>query len=882
MNKFFIFLSFLLILFGVSTLYAEVYVEDFEDGAINPDWSVRGVYDIENGIFHMKQGEYQSNNETNSSAIIIWEENFIYKFEVDIYKSSSSVQALGFDYILTGTSGVQWEIGLWMHEFGSQFIAHIEKDEDRNDAIPSVLLGTEVLGPANLDEWYSLSIIIHDDYVTIGINGNMTDIFSGVFSRGHEEWSAVEIKGHTGIPNDVDYRVDNIKVNTAFRADYTFKSVWNERISYDPAYFNLGTFNDIIAGAIVSGLPASEAESILHTIKWTPADGSQQEKVLSYEGEHFGNQWFLGALDHDVEASSFPMWEDMNYDFYIDGIFQSPSVFTSSGSFSELTTPTTTYDPSTHVITWQTVESRNYRVRILGSTYQDDILFDSVTIIDNETYQFIDPFALSLLDAGAIIAVEARQFKSATELLNTSIYITKTEPVPKPVTIASGFYDRFENAPMNMDKWRWGELVRDVSDGKLHIATQSCTGGSVGATPTAEDFSFMKANISVDSDSYIPESAWAHIRMKGEFYNDTRGPGSGLEYNGNEGDVRAEIMINYDGDNALLARAQVWRFDEADPNGSHTTFFSQDFTTPITVDTEYELSIEFTGTSFIFKCNSETFTHQVSGPTYSTYAKTRFIDSQYFRKSNTRTCGYMKSTVDNFYIDKIQTPYDTFDGDQLDASKWKYGEFIREIVDGKCRLKVERCNARGNNSISPIATNESGYLEAKVTVNSGSVAQGNSGSARVNTYFYNEKRGPGSGLDYNEYQDNVWIQTRINLDETGKLVAQAIAWRTDAPDESTGTGLFREDFKLPIEWGQEYTLSIMFKGSKIIYKCNNEMITYDIQTPTYEPYDKHYYLQSRIYNGDQQCGYIDATFDDIRIRPAVTSMPAVQLLLLSE
>ena len=223
--------------------------------------------------------------------------------------------------------------------------------------------------------------------------------------------------------------------NATFGADYSFKSVRNERISYDPAYFDLGTFNDIIAAAIITDLSASEAESILHTVKWTPAGGSQQEKAFDYEGEHSGTQWFLSVLDHDVEASSFPVWEEINYDFYINGTFQPSAVFISSGSFKELTTPTAKYYPSTHVVTWQIVESRNYRVRILGSTYQDDILFDSVTIIDNETYQFTDPIAINLLDAGAIISVEARQFKSASEALNMSIYITKTEPVLKSMTV---------------------------------------------------------------------------------------------------------------------------------------------------------------------------------------------------------------------------------------------------------------------------------------------------------------------------------------------------------------------------------------------------------------------------------------------------------------
>jgi len=203
-----------------------------------------------------------------------------------------------------------------------------------------------------------------------------------------------------------------------------------ESISYDPAYFNLGTFNDIIAAAILTDITASEAELILHTVKWTPAGGSQQEETLRNEGKFSGGQGFLIELAHDVDASSFPMWENIDYNFYIDSVFQPPPVIISSGALQELTTPTAVYDPLSHVITWQTVESRNYKVRILGSTYQDDILFDSETIIDQETYRFTDPSALSLINSGAIIAVEARQFKSSFEALNMSIYITKTKPFP--------------------------------------------------------------------------------------------------------------------------------------------------------------------------------------------------------------------------------------------------------------------------------------------------------------------------------------------------------------------------------------------------------------------------------------------------------------------
>ncbi len=86
-----------------------------------------GEYDIENGIYHSEQGEGYP-NKLSGMAVSVSEDNnnFFYKFEVDIKKSSSTVQSLGFDYYLMGSSGVFWEIGLWAKENSSHFVAHLE------------------------------------------------------------------------------------------------------------------------------------------------------------------------------------------------------------------------------------------------------------------------------------------------------------------------------------------------------------------------------------------------------------------------------------------------------------------------------------------------------------------------------------------------------------------------------------------------------------------------------------------------------------------------------------------------------------------------------------------------------------------------------------
>ena len=207
---------------------------------------------------------------------------------------------------------------------------------------------------------------------------------------------------------------------------YSFKSVWNERKSYDSNFFPLGTFNDIIGGVILTDVP--DPESINYSVKWTPSGGTLKEKELIYIGVFAGGDAYLDVLGHDV--TSFTEWENISYDFYLNNEIQPPSIFVNEGVLQELPIPTSDYCSPTKFIEWDEVTSaRNYRVRILGSSDPDDILFDSPTIRDQEFYQFPEQ-VWHILDAGAITAIEARQFKSMTELYNTSIYITQTPPFP--------------------------------------------------------------------------------------------------------------------------------------------------------------------------------------------------------------------------------------------------------------------------------------------------------------------------------------------------------------------------------------------------------------------------------------------------------------------
>ena len=171
-------------------------------------------------------------------------------------------------------------------------------------------------------------------------------------------------------------------------------------------------------------------------------------------------------------------------------------------------------------------------------------------------------------------------------------------------------YDRFENDLIDSAKWTWGERVREVSSGKLRLAV----GGSgqdslVSVSPRERVTSFLGAKVLVESGSRFYDGGSGRARLAGFYYNDSRGPESGQEYNAYEGNVWAQLTLYVGDDGNLISIAKVIRSENANYNAWATLFF-QEFTTVINFDTEYTLSIEFANLEFIFKCNNETFSYQ--------------------------------------------------------------------------------------------------------------------------------------------------------------------------------------------------------------------------------------------------------------------------------
>ncbi len=167
---------------------------------------------------------------------------------------------------------------------------------------------------------------------------------------------------------------------------------------------------------------------------------------------------------------------------------------------------------------------------------------------------------------------------------------------------------------------------------------------------------------------------------------------------------------------------------------------------------------------------------------------------------------------------------------------------------------------------------DASYVEAKVRIDSGSVlSSGAWGVIRIKGYFYNESRGPGSGLDHNEFQGDVYADVRLQWFDNGSLGARAYVGRSDSDDENEWSDLSNHDFLTPITFDTDYTLSIEYTGNQLIFKCNGESYTYTIATPQYPAFGEHRQIRSRVYLDPGEYGYIKAMVDDVYVDSEYTT-----------
>ena len=210
-------------------------------------------------------------------------------------------------------------------------------------------------------------------------------------------------------------------------------------------------------------------------------------------------------------------------------------------------------------------------------------------------------------------------------------------------------YDDFSTALLDITKWNEGTLehVREISNGKLRMNARNTNPGRVSVNSRLVNFDrhYIEAKMLIKSDTQIPAGQQGFARFGGWYYNDSRGPGSGQGYNGNDSDVWVAIMLYNSGGGQQEACAQLWRSDDANAT-SGTELLWECFPTTISYDTEYKLSIQFTGSTFIFRCNAlAPITYKVQTTMYEPYEEWAGFTSRVYADP-----GYIKATFDDVYI----------------------------------------------------------------------------------------------------------------------------------------------------------------------------------------------------------------------------------------
>jgi len=200
----------------------------------------------------------------------------------------------------------------------------------------------------------------------------------------------------------------------------------------------------------------------------------------------------------------------------------------------------------------------------------------------------------------------------------TGTTVAKIDNVQRGSTANKVLADNFDSGALATGVWKQSldGVNRSIQGGRL-VNTVTSSGPQVSVnTGFIGDHTYMETTVRISSDSVINVGARGKARLAGYFYNDRRGPGSGLLHNGYEGDVWAQVAVNLRDNGTLFARAFLGP-DEADGQTTLATFLDQTFSTSVQFDTDYVMSIEQTADGrIILTFNGESFIYQETGPMY--------------------------------------------------------------------------------------------------------------------------------------------------------------------------------------------------------------------------------------------------------------------------
>ena len=432
-------------------------------------------------------------------------------------------------------------------------------------------------------------------------------------------------------------------------------------------------------------------------------------------------------------------------------------------------------------------------------------------------------------------------------------------------------YDDFSAAPILPAKWMAFDGSKydvaryvDTAEEDLKMAVDGCDGTqtiTLEMKDPMNETNFLQADAKVETGSFMEPGVSGILRIGGFIYNSDDNAAS---YDGRLHDVWAETRIRLQDDGTLTAWAIAMRMDDPSMNTMSSLINEQfGFAAPLALDTFYTTSVALdeSGDKLVFICNGESVEYSIATNIREPSSHYKQLASRVYGQSG--KCGHVKGRFDNVYRAEGERAslFDDFSGSDIDTStKWDQYHWAREIQNGRLAMQTSGCDQSIRNK-NPLVKKISDYLSSKVRISADSAMEtGVYAKSRLGGYMYNE-----SGPPYNGYENDVYVQIFLMLDDQGDLTAQADVWRSDSADESTGTSLFNHDFGA-VDFDIDYPLSIRLTGDSLVFACGLQSAAYNLQSPAYPPHEKFKVAEHRLYGVPGACGFLKGDFDDFKTR----------------
>jgi len=222
-------------------------------------------------------------------------------------------------------------------------------------------------------------------------------------------------------------------------------------------------------------------------------------------------------------------------------------------------------------------------------------------------------------------------------------------------------HDNFDvSDTLDPAKWNSPEIVKVIENEKALLLSSSNGSTETVRLRTRRPLANTRVEVEIDSDSQVVNGAFGRVRLEGVFYNDTFGKEPGGTYNGDEGEVWAQVGLDLMDDDTLVAKYTVVRTNVADTSGIDPgiaysipldgTFSVFTGDNAIQKGRKYQLGINFTGTQLIFSCTdlgssvpytSQTVTYDIPVAAYTPHYVYRALASRIYGSSQTDAGGTM-------------------------------------------------------------------------------------------------------------------------------------------------------------------------------------------------------------------------------------------------